>query len=429
MGERRSVVAGLGLRAVGAPVVALLGVVSTTIVVRHTDTQAFGVVSTIAAIALLLPFADLGIGAAVTTATTRWTDGAMSTSRFRQTLTRALSVLSVVTVVIWIAAGAAWATDAWAFLFDGAVDQTESAPLSIAVAVFGLAVPLGIGNRLLTGMGKNHVAVGITLSASVFTLAGTSVLAVAGADDLVFAIPPVAGLAASAAVSMIVGVRTVTRMKPQRGTAADPVENPRLLAGSTAMFVISVGLPIGLQWGRLVVARNGDAGQLAAYGLAAQFYAIGWTVVSTAGSAMWPVFVRRRGAAGATLLLWRRSLALFATAGAVLGALLAAAAPLAGEVISGGSIAIPPSLSIMYGLLLVVQSAHLPTGSLLTTPDELRWQALCVVCMALMSAVLTIALVPYTGAAGAVAASAVAVLVAQVIPDLVVVRSKVSARK
>ncbi|WP_299576165.1 hypothetical protein [uncultured Williamsia sp.] len=427
--ERRSLVLGVVIRAVGTPAVGLLGLLNTALVIHHTDARTFGVVSTVAAVALLFPFADLGVGAAVTTASAQWTDGAITRAHYLRVLRRAGSVLASVTVGIWTLATAAWAFDGWGLLFGDSISRSESTPLSIALAVFGLAVPLSAGLRLLTGLGRNHIAVGVSLSAAAFTVMATALLVGVDAHGLLYAVPPVIGLALSGFVALVVAAHIVRQTGTAAADGGRPVLPERLLAGSASMFVISIGLPVGLQWGRLVVAHSGDAADLASYGLAAQLYGMGWMVISTAGTAMWPIFVRRRVDPRRTLRLWRASLLWFSTTGAAIGVVFTLAAPWVATIVSGGEVTIPTGLATAYGLLLLVQSVHLPTGSLLTTPSELRWQAWCVVAMAIVSMGSAVVSVPMFGATGAVLGSVAGVVIGQLVPDLTSARTKVAARK
>ncbi len=66
--ERRALLYGPLYRILGTPIVALLGLANTAIVVRETGEAVFGLVSLVATITLLFPFADLGIGATVISA-------------------------------------------------------------------------------------------------------------------------------------------------------------------------------------------------------------------------------------------------------------------------------------------------------------------------------------------------------------------------
>jgi O-antigen/teichoic acid export membrane protein len=93
-------------------------------------------------------------------------------------------------------------------------------------------------------------------------------------------------------------------------------------------------------------------------------------------------------------------------------------APLATRVLSGGRIEVSVWLALAFAALLVVQAVHLPSTVLLTRPNEARWQALWALVMAAVSVALGLAAVARYGAVGVVYASALAILAAQVVPDL-----------
>jgi hypothetical protein len=65
--ERRALLYGPVYRILGTPIVALLGLANTAIIVRETGEAVFGLVSLVATITLLFPFADLGIRANILT--------------------------------------------------------------------------------------------------------------------------------------------------------------------------------------------------------------------------------------------------------------------------------------------------------------------------------------------------------------------------
>lgn len=202
----------------------------------------------------------------------------------------------------------------------------------------------------------------------------------------------------------------------------------RLLEGSLWLFLAGVGLPLGLQSGRLLLAHLSTPQELAAYALAAQMYGMAWSVLSTAGMAYWPVFVKRRGAHEATVRLWWSATGLFAV-GALLGAIvLTVFGPLIASVLSGGQIEVGVLLTGGFGALLLVQGCHLPAGVLLTRPSEARWQAFCIAVMAVISVGAGLVLAGPFGAAGVVSAGVLGVLLGQCVPDLLCVPALVRRR-
>jgi hypothetical protein len=67
----------------------------------------------------------------------------------------------------------------------------------------------------------------------------------------------------------------------------------------------------------------------------------------------------------------------------------------------------------------VGQAVHLPSSVLLTRPNEARWQALWALVMAAVSIGLGSAAAARYGAVGVAYGAALAILAAQVLPDLV----------
>jgi hypothetical protein len=159
--------------------------------------------------------------------------------------------------------------------------------------------------------------------------------------------------------------------------------------------------------------------QLSRYALMAQMYALFWSAFSAAGFAYWPVFVKRRKASEETVRMWWRLTATFAGIAAIAMLAMVAFAPFAATVLSGGRIEVSRWLALGFGVLLVGQAVHLPSYVLLTRPNEARWQALWAVAMAAVSIGLGSAVAARFGAVGLVYTSALAVVAAQVLPDLV----------
>jgi O-antigen/teichoic acid export membrane protein len=197
-----------------------------------------------------------------------------------------------------------------------------------------------------------------------------------------------------------------------------PTSGSRLLAGSLWLFLVGVGLPVGLQTGRVLLAHLSTPEQLSEYALMAQIYGVCWSVLSTAGLAYWPIFVKRRGATEETVRMWWRITAIFAGLATFAALGMWAFGPWAATLLSGGRIGVSAWLALAFGVLLVGQALHLPANVLLTRPNEARWQALWTLLMAAISIGTGWVVAGRSGAVGVVFASALAIIVAQVIPDL-----------
>jgi O-antigen/teichoic acid export membrane protein len=191
-----------------------------------------------------------------------------------------------------------------------------------------------------------------------------------------------------------------------------------LLAGSTWLFLVGVGVPVGSQAGRVLLAHLSTPAELSRYALMAQIYAVGWQVLSTAALAYWPIFIKRREATDVTVRMWWRLTGTFAALGVIAALCLASLGPWVASLLSGGQIDLSHWLALGFGAILAGQALHLPASVLLTKPDEARWQAMWAFAMAAISIGLGCVAAVRFGSVGVVYASALAIFVAQVLPDL-----------
>jgi O-antigen/teichoic acid export membrane protein len=423
--ERRSAMLGPLYRILGTPVVALLGLANTAIIVRETGPAVFGLVALVATITLLFPFADLGIGATAMTAAAQLS-GPGAEPRAADVIRRSYHVLFGVAVTVTVTALAVMAADKWTVLTGFASGSDDRWAITAAACVFALTIPAGLGVRILGGMNRVPLATVILMSNALFALAITGVLYLLGAPGIWYVLSALGGLL----IGQIVGTVVALRLSGLGWSAFGPVRQsaPDLLKGTLWLFLTGVGVPVGMQAGRVLLAHFSTPIQLSDYALMAQMYAVGWAGFSTAGFAFWPIFVNRRGATTATLRIWARATALFAAAAVAVGIGLVVAAPWAGRVLSGGKIAISVQLALAFGLLLVAQCAYLATSMLLTRPEEARMQALWALVMAVLSVGFGIFGAMRFGATGVVCAAAAAVIIAQVIPALLWVPRMVRRR-
>lgn len=413
--ERRSAIFGPLYRVVGTPVVALLGLANTAIIVRETGSEVFGLVALVATITLLFPFADLGIGATAMTAGAQLT-GPDADPCAADVIRRAYHVLFGVAAAVAATAGVLMATDRWAVLTGFTSGPEDRWAITTAACVFGLTIPAGLGVRILGGMNRVPLATLILMSNSLFALAISGVLYLIGAPGIWYALSALGGLL----IGQLVGTGVALRLSGLGWSAFGRVRGNAagLLRGSLWLFLTGVGVPIGMQAGRVLLAHLSTPAELSQYALMAQIYAVCWVAFSTAGFAFWPIFVRRRGEVTATLRIWGRMTVLFAAAAVAVGGVLVAAGPWAGRILSGGRILISAPLALAFGVLLVAQCAYLATSMLLTRPDEARLQAVWAMAMAAASVGLGILGAARFGAVGVVYAAALAVVTAQVVPAL-----------
>jgi O-antigen/teichoic acid export membrane protein len=415
--ERRAITLGTIFRVVGTPLVALVGLLNTGVIVRQTGEAVFGLVSLVTTLTLLLPFADLGIGAVVISACSRpgrLTDDGAAVATVQHGLRR----LKLVAVVLILISLVIMATDSWGFLLGSTAGPADRIAITVAACLIALGVPAGIGLRILVGLNMNPLAVLFAMSNAVFTLLITLALKTAGIEGIWYAVSGAGGALIGNCIATAVALRISGLGWSAFAPPGAEHAGGRLLEGSLWMFVVSIGLPLGLQSQRLILSHVSTSAELSRYALIAQVYAVIWMVFSTAGVALWPVFVKRRPDMRASTQLWLRSMAAFGALSALAGVGIVVLGPWATSVLSGGQVAATRSCAIAIALLLVVQTIHLPGGVMLTMPHEMRWQSQCVLAMGVSTVVLAVWWGGRWGGTGVVAAAVVATVAAQVVPDV-----------
>jgi hypothetical protein len=415
--ERRALVLAPVYRVLGTPVVAVLGLVNTAIIVRETGAAVFGLVSLIATVTLLLPFADLGIGATALNAAAQLS-GPDRDPNAANVIRRAYHVLFAVAAVLAVIALGVMAVDGWATVVGFSSGPDDRWAITVAACAFALTIPGGLGLRILVGIDRLPLATLLVMSCPASALILTLVLDAMGVAGIWYAVSALGGLLIGEAVGTVLALRLSGLGRSAFSRVTRPQNGSRLLAGSLWLFLVGVGTPIGLQAGRVLLAHKSTPLELSRYALMAQIYGVCWSALSIAAYAYWPVFVKRRGAREQTVRMWWQLNGAFAGVAAIAMCVFVPLAPLAGRVLSGGRIDVSVWLALAFAALLVAQAVHLPSTVLLTKPNEARWQALWALTMAAVSVGLGVAAVSRFGALGVVYASALAVLAAQVFPDL-----------
>ncbi len=417
--ELRPVIASGLIRAVLIPVSAVLALGTAKVLFGAVGANAYGPVVFVGTLFQLLPFADLGVGAAVTRAVAAADDPARS-AHVAAVLRRSLRVLTISAGVLVVAAFVLGLFGAWESLLglDSRLPHANIAATA-TIVVFALQLPLAVGQRTLLGAGKNHVAIaiGIVQPATAFTLA--VVLRLAGVSEAAFVlIYPCAVLTSSVVTTLVARRLTGLRLSPVAAWRPAPPNGvpARVLAIALPMFLMTVGLPIGLQCDKVIISHRLPSRVLSEYALCSQLYVPGWLVLSAAAFALLPIFTRRR----AHGVPHRR---LFAAVGAGFTALSVLVAvgfvlvsPLIADVLSDGHVRLGLGLRLAFAALLVVQTAGLVSSMVLNRPEEMRFQAGCVLLMMPVNVGLSWWLAGAVGVAGPVIASAASVGVLMTLP-------------
>jgi O-antigen/teichoic acid export membrane protein len=415
-----------GVRLLVLPVSAVLGILITRLVIDNYGSAAFAQYGLLVGIGALLPFSDLGMSAAVMNAVAA-SDAPGRDEHVRRVLVTAVRVLIGSATVLVLVAVAITALDLWPTLLGPGLLPGSGPLVALAcLVVFALAMPLGIGQRVLTGLGRNHVPIAVTglqtpivlavvllfLWSDIPAGAALAVVAYAATALLAFGCTLVAARELRPAAREV--LRRVPRLRSSRGAPVFDVAWP--------MLVQMIALPLAMQTDRIVISHRAGADVLAEYNLAAQMFTPIWALVSAAGVTLWPVFARAR-ARGEDRSPAPMAL-LFGGLAALLAGGVAVVSPLLADVASGGTVELGGLLVAGFTVLMVLQGLKYPLGMYLTDARGLRFQALMIVTVLPLNVGLSWYLAGPLGAAGPVLGSVVGVALSQVLATALYVRHR-----
>ena len=420
-----------GTKLVVQAVTALLGILTTRLIIENFGLDTYAQYGLLVGIGALIPFADLGISAAVMNAIAA-SQSPANESRTRLVLLTALRVLIGSAVVILLISGILYLTGLWPVILGEALSpSTGPLAASAVLGVVAITLPLGIGQRILSGLGKHHLTIALGGLQSPLTLGGIFLVVVAGLAAgpglavipyvVAFVIAVVACLIARRLLSPTFGwaVSNVARLRTVRGTKVFDVAWPSML--------MMMALPIAMQTDRIVLSHVTGPQDLAEYNLAWQMYIPIWGLVSAAGFTLWPVFAseRERGKSVSPIPM----AGAFAGIAVCLSLAVSLLSGLLAELASGGQLTLGIGVVVSFSFLMVFQAAKYPLGMFMTDARGLRYQACMVVLMVPVNFGLSWYLAGIWGAAGPVVGSAVGVLIFQVLANLFWVRRELARRQ
>ncbi len=409
----------------------LLGIITSRLILTNFGVEAYANYGLLATLPQLLPFADLGIAAVVINAIAGSSD-ARRDEMVRRTITSALRILIVSGSVIALASAVLYVTDLWpVVLGQGLLDDGGSFAAFLCLLIFGLVLPLGVGQRILVGLDKTNVQVGTQALSAPLIL---SFVGLAAALALpVAAYLPVATYIASGAVSALCLGIAAHSLKGQLGAAIRDIPKLRRARGvpvfnlAWPMLIQMIALPLAMQTDRLLLSHLATVAALAEYNLAMQLFGIVIQTIAASGVALWPYFARARSQANVASP-WA-PLAWFVTGGTLLAVTLGLLSGFLADLISDGRIQLDPLLVFCFVVFVALQSAKYPLGMYMTDERGLKFQVVPTLLMVPIGLGTSWALILLVGPAGAIAGSAIAVALCQVIPMTWYVRRDLARRR
>lgn len=410
------------IRVAVIPVSGFSMLLASKLIIDHGGTDDFAAMTLIWSLLALLPFADLGLGAAVTNSVAESKEG-FGDRKVTQVVLTALRILLVVALIIGVSACLVGAQGGWNALFPLLAGSSINADYAISCLfiVFSVALPLGLWQRISLGLHRNRANILIGLLSAPFTLL-LAWLATSGALNFnLLAASPAVGLLVIgiAGTGFVVStqkfdVKSVLRALPQFRR----MPNTNIFSVGLPMVVVLIGTAFAMQTDRLVLSWYGTPTALAEYSLVAQLHAPALSALAAGSLSLWPVFARARSNGESTKVSFRMSLLIGAALGLVFAAGMIAVGPYLLNLV--GSEVVRPSIYVVlaFAALLLVQGATLPSSMFLTNSRGLVFQAIAIVLMLIVKIPLSILLVPL-GPQGPVIASIIAVALFQTAPSTV----------
>jgi O-antigen/teichoic acid export membrane protein len=428
--EPRSTVASVlrsaGVRILVLPVSAGLGVVCTRLIIQNFGKATYAQYGLLVAIGALLPFADLGMSAAIMNSV-GGSDRPSQDDHVRKVLITSIRVLLcsagvLLFVDLIITAGGLWPT----IMGDGLLPGSGPAAAAGVLAVIAITLPVAFGQRVLTGVGKNHVTIALLGLQTPVVLC--FLVFIIHFDLTAGSYLPVIPYVVALVLSICATVWAARLISPAIGTALKQVPRFRTVKGGKVldvawpMLVQLIAVPLAMQSDRLVLSHVSTSTNLAEYNLASQMYLPVWQVVTAAGVALWPIFARARARGNRTSQSPLPLSLGFAAAAAAVCLFISLISPWLAGIASNDEIRINLGLLVAFSVFMVCQAAKYPLGMFLTDAPGLRYQAFMIVIMVPVNLGISIALASRLGAVGPIIGSTVGVFFFELVANYLYVR-------
>lgn len=426
----RQVAGAAGAKVLVMGVTGVLGFVTTKIILKNYTEADYAQYGLLSNFTNLLPFADLGIGAAVLNAVGASRD-IRDDEHAQRTITTAVRVLCVSAVLIAGMALALLALGWWRVVLGDGLLSGGDVTAAVCMIIYAAVLPLTVGQRIVVGIGRTSTQVlsqGVVAPA--FFLA-VVVLVLMHADAgpqlsiysflantlVTFICVVVAWRATSPTLRR--ALRDVPRVRAVRGARVIDVAWPQL--------VQSLLIPIAFQMDRILISHISSTSALAQYNLAAQLFGLVLQIVIVAGVSLWPHYAKQRAENIVSSPL-KPALA-FGILGGSLAFGLALVSPWLVDFVSHGKIELDSWILFGFIAYCAATAAKQPLGMYMTDPRGMRRQIPPVLVMVPLNLWLAWLLIDRIGPGGPKVAGAVSTVVCQIIPYAWFVRRDVRRRR
>ena len=430
MGLWRSVTSAAGTRIVVMGMTGVLGIISSRLILGNFGVDAYAQYGLLNGLRMLLPFADLGMGAVVLNAISE-SKNPKDDERVLASLATTFRLLIITGLLIAVGSVALMLLGLWPAILGNGLMAGGEFIATLCLVVFALSLPLGLGSRILIGSGKNTWQIVILgLVSPMFVTALAVMVAIGKSSGTEIALISYVATSVTGVICLIVAGRLIS---PGLTKAMRRVPKfrkyPSISIFDTAgpALAISMATPVAMQTDRLFLSHMSERIELATYSFANQIFGLVLQAIVAAGLTLWPYFAkaRSRGKVKSPFPI----AGAFLVAALAMGASLVLFMPVFERWVAKDLLHVGTWLMVGFIALIAVQAVHYPIGMYMTSPAGLKFQVLPVFAMVISNVALTWYLVQHLGAAGPVIASAIALFCCQVIPAAWWVRRDIGRRK
>lgn len=420
-----------GIKVLVLGMTGIFAIITSKLIISHFGTDAYAQYGLLSSFPSLLPFADLGIAAVVINVIAE-SKSPKTDENVRRAILTALRILlasgGTIIVVALVITLCGW----WPVLLGNAVmGQGGDIAAFLCLAIFGLALPLSIGQRILVGMERTGTQVLSQVVVAPLILAAVAIsIAISAPVGSYLAVFSYGASAVNSIICLIIAAKLIS---PQLGAAIKAIprfkSHPgvRVVHLAWPMLFQMVALPIAMQSDRLLLSHLTHGPELAEYNMASQLFGMILQTIASAGIVMWPIYAKARAAKRIESPLVPTMI--FAGGGFAMAAVLALISPWLVSFISSGKITLDWWMLVGFVVFVTLQAAKYPAGMYMTDKRGLRFQVIPILILVPLNIAISWALIYVVGAAGPIIGSAISVALCQVIPNLLYVQRDLNRRR
>lgn len=407
----------------------VLGLLTGRVFIEHFGVDAYAQYGLLTTLSNLLPFADLGVTAAVINAVAGSKDP-RNDPHVHRTIVTGIRMMLVAGLVISTAAVVITLSSAWNSVLGNGLKPDGGVVALLCMITFSVGLPLSVAQRVMIGLRRNtqqivtQALIAPTLLVSVLIMVWLGIKQDAPMSVLSY----VATVAVSViCLFLVMGDlgRSIWRSFPDVFRLRTvPSVHVRALAWP---FLLTVFTAIANQMQRVMLSHLAGSYEVVQYSLASQLFGVVSQAITAAGIALWPIYAKAR-AESRIDSPFRMSM-VFLAVGTAAGALVWAVSPFVVHFLSDGKVDFGVWLAPVFVLFVALHSAKYPPGMYMTDSKALKFQVLPAAILMVLTFVLSWWLIPPLGATGAVLAQIAATLACVYIPQMLYVRHDLAQRR